>query len=182
MPEAGTEILLSAAKRYADEFADEGAARAPVRRVAVVTCMDSRIDPAAVFGLAPGDANVLRNAGGVVTDDVIRSLAISQRLLGTREVLVVHHSDCGMLGLGDELLREIEAEVGIRPPWAVEGFTDLEADVRQSVARVRRSPFLVAVDAVRGFVYDVATGAVSEVDCPPSSSGSVAGRDRVAAP
>jgi carbonic anhydrase len=118
----------------------------------------------AALGLDPGDAHVIRNAGGVVSDDVIRSLLLSQRLLGTREVMVIHHTDCGMLKFrDDELKQRLEAETGIKPPFALESFSDLDADVRQSMARVRRSPFLASTDAVRGFVYEVHSGQLREV-------------------
>jgi carbonic anhydrase len=137
----------------------------PSRRLAVVTCMDCRIDLEAALGLQPGEAHVLRNAGGVVTDDVIRSLAISQRRLGTREVTLVHHTECGMQTLTDDGFRaELREETGIAPPFAIESFDNLEADLRQSVLRVRRSPFLPHRDAVRGFVYDVATHRLREVE------------------
>ena len=140
---------------------------APNLGVAIVTCMDARINVFAALGLTEGDAHVIRNAGGAVTDDVIRSLVISQRLLGTREVAVIHHTDCGMQKFRDDDLRQrIEAEVGIRPPFAMEAFADLDADVRQSVARVRASPFLARTEAVRGFVYEVHSGRLREV--PPS--------------
>jgi carbonic anhydrase len=140
-------------------------ARAPVRptHVAVVACMDARLDPHAILGLASGDAHVIRNAGGVVTDDVIRSLVISQRLLGTSEIILVHHTDCAMLTFRDDDAKaRITAEVGIRPPFALEAFADLDADVRQSIARIHASPFLPH-KSVRGFVYEVETGALREV-------------------
>jgi len=137
----------------------------PSRRLAIVTCMDSRLDVFAALGLGDGEAHVLRNAGGVITDDVIRSLAISQRLLGTRETMLIHHTDCGMLKLTDDGFRaELQADTGVAPAFAIESFTDLEADVRQSVLRVRRSEFLPHRDAVRGFVYDVDTHRLREVD------------------
>jgi carbonic anhydrase len=136
----------------------------PTLGVAIVTCMDARIDVFAALGLRPGDAHVIRNAGGAVTEDVIRSLVVSQRLLGTREVAVIHHSDCGMQKFRDDDLKaRIQAEVGIRPPFALEAFADLDADVRQSVARVRASPFVAHTDAVRGFVYEVHSGRLREV-------------------
>ena len=126
--------------------------------------MDCRIDPLAVLGLSPGDAHVLRNAGGVVTDDVVRSLAISQRRLGTTAVRLIHHTDCGMLTLTDDSFRaELQRETGMAPPFAIESFADVEDDVRQSIQRVRSSPFLVHRDDVRGFVYDVEGGALREV-------------------
>jgi len=136
----------------------------PRRRLAIVTCMDSRLDVFAALGLGHGEAHVLRNAGGVITDDVIRSLAISQRLLGTREVMLVHHTDCGMQKVTDDGFRaELQAATGVAPAFAIESFTDLDADVRQSVLRVRRSAFLPHRDSVRGFVYDVDTHRLREV-------------------
>jgi carbonic anhydrase len=136
----------------------------PARGVAVVACMDARLDVAKVFGLQEGDAHVIRNAGGAVTDDTIRSLAISQRLLGTTEVVLVHHTGCGMLTFNDDDFRQgIERETGIRPTWSAETFGELEADVRQSIKRVTTSPFVPHTDHVRGFVYDVDTGRVTEV-------------------
>jgi len=137
---------------------------APSRRLAIVTCMDSRLDVFAALGLGDGEAHILRNAGGVITDDVIRSLAISQRLLGTREVMLIHHSDCGMQKLSDDGFRaELLADTGIAPAFAIESFNDLDADVRQSILRVRGSAFLPHRDAVRGFVYDVDSHRLREV-------------------
>lgn len=139
----------------------------PSRRLAIVTCMDSRLDVFAALGLGHGEAHVLRNAGGVITDDVIRSLAISQRKLGTREIMLVHHTDCGMQTLTDDGFRdELREATGVAPAFAIESFTDVDADVRQSLLRVRRSDFLLAADAVRGFVYDVDTHALREVEAP----------------
>jgi carbonic anhydrase len=139
----------------------------PSLRLAIVTCMDSRLDVFAALGLEDGQAHILRNAGGVVTDDVIRSLAISQRLLRTELVMVIHHTDCGMQKLTDDGFRaELQADTGMAPSFAIESFTDVEADVRQSVARLRHSLFLPRRECVRGFVYDVDTHALSEVDCP----------------
>ncbi|HEV3320336.1 MAG TPA: carbonic anhydrase [Solirubrobacteraceae bacterium] len=136
----------------------------PSRRLAVVTCMDSRLDVFAALGLGDGEAHVLRNAGGVITDDVIRSLAVSQRRLGTREVMLVHHTDCGMQTLSDDGFRaELQQATGVAPAWAIESFSDVDADVRQSILRVRRSPFLPHRDRVRGFVYDVDTHRLREV-------------------
>lgn len=136
----------------------------PSLRVAVVTCMDCRLDLFALLGLEPGEAHVIRNAGGVITDDVIRSLSISQRRLGTREVLVLHHTACGMTTFTDDEYRtELARETGLRPPWAVEAFVDVKENVRQSVERVRRSPYLTHTDVVRGFVVDVKTHVVDEV-------------------
>jgi carbonic anhydrase len=136
----------------------------PARHIAVVGCMDGRLDLPAILGLHTGDAHVIRNAGGVATDDVIRSLVVSQRRLGTREVMLVHHTECGMLGFrDDELKAQIEQETGVRPPFALEAFSDLDADVRQSVRRIRLSPYLPYRDEVRGFVFDVHTGRLREV-------------------
>jgi carbonic anhydrase len=136
----------------------------PRRRLAIVTCMDSRLDVFAALGLQHGEAHVLRNAGGVITDDVIRSLAVSQRRLGTREVMLIHHTDCGMQTLTDDGFRaELQQATGIAPSFAIESFTDVDADVRQSILRVRHSPFVPHRDAVRGFVYDVDTHALREV-------------------
>ena len=136
----------------------------PTRHVAVVACMDSRMRVFPMLGMADGEAHVIRNAGGVVTDDVVRSLAISQRLLGTREIMLIHHTDCGLQKTTeDEFKGAIEAETGIRPHWAVESFTDAEQDVRQSIGRIKASPFIPHKDAIRGFVFDVATGKLNEV-------------------
>jgi len=140
----------------------------PRLQLAVVTCMDSRLNVFAALGLRDGEAHVLRNAGGVITDDVIRSLAISQRRLGTREVMLIHHNDCGMQKITDDGFRaELQAATGVAPQFAIESFSDLDADVRQSVLRVRRSPFLPHRDAVRGFVYDVDTHRLHEVEVTP---------------
>jgi carbonic anhydrase len=136
----------------------------PGRRVAVVACMDARLDLFGLLGLQPGDAHLIRNAGGVVTDDVIRSLAISQRKLGTREIVLVHHTDCGMLTFTDDEFRNaLEDETGIRPAWSAEAFRDVDGDVRQSLARIANSPFLPHKDDVRGFVFEVETGRLREV-------------------
>jgi carbonic anhydrase len=136
----------------------------PSRNVAVLACMDARLNVYAVLGLKDGESHVIRNAGGVVTDDEIRSLAISQRLLGTREIVLIHHTDCGMLTFTDDAFKAgILAETGIKPEWAAESFDDLDVDVRQSLARIRNSPFIPHRDAVRGFVFDVATGLLREV-------------------
>jgi carbonic anhydrase len=136
----------------------------PARHVAVVACMDARLNVYAILGLDEGEAHVIRNAGGVITDDQIRSLAISQRLLGTREIILIHHTDCGMLTFtDDQFKRSVQDETGIKPPWSAEAFPDLEEDVRQSIARIKASPFIPHQDAVRGFVFDVATGKLNEV-------------------
>src|SRR4051794_18435511 len=163
-PHQNTDSLLENADRHAAGY-DQGDLRAPpAKKVAVLTCMDARLDPAAILGLEPGDAHVIRNAGGVVTADEIRSLAISQRLLGTEEIILVHHTDCGMLSFTDaDFTRQLEEDTGVKPEWAVETFTDLDADVRQSIARIGASPFIPHKDAVRGFVYEVETGRLREV-------------------
>ena len=136
----------------------------PSKQVAVVACMDARLDVYRILGLGAGEAHVIRNAGGVITDDEIRSLAISQRLLGTREIILIHHTDCGMLTFTDDEFRSrLQEETGIRPEWAVEAFSDLDQDVRQSIRRIEASPFIPRKN-VRGFVYDVATGALREVE------------------
>jgi len=136
----------------------------PSRHLAVVACMDARLDVYRILGLADGEAHVIRNAGGVVTDDEIRSLAISQRLLGTREIILIHHTDCGMLTFTDDVFkRGIQEETGIKPEWAAEAFDDPDTDVRQSIARITANPFIPHRDAVRGFVFDVATGLLREV-------------------
>ena len=156
--------LLANNRRYADGLAEQHLDLRPARGLTIVTCMDSRLNVFAALGLGDGDAHVLRNAGGVITDDVIRSLAISQRLLGTREVMLIHHTDCGMQKLSDDGFRaELHEATGIAPAFAIESFTDLDADVRQSILRVQRSPFLVHRDRVRGFVYDVDTHSLREV-------------------
>jgi carbonic anhydrase len=149
--------------RYAAQFAGPVPAP-PAKRLAVLTCMDARLDLFGMLGLANGDAHIIRNAGGVVTDDAIRSLAISQRLLGTEEIVLVHHTDCGLLRVSDEQFsQEIRDDVGIEPPWTAEAFADLDEHLRQSVARVKASPFLPRRESVRGFVFDVATGRLTEV-------------------
>jgi len=136
----------------------------PARKVAIVACMDARLNPYGLLGLQEGDAHVIRNAGGVVTDDAIRSLAISQRLLGTEEIVLIHHTDCGMLTFKDDAFKDsILKDVGIKPAWAVEAFPDLDEDVRQSVKRIEASPFIPKKDSVRGFVYEVESGNLREV-------------------
>ena len=136
----------------------------PARHVAVVACMDARLNVYGILGLKEGEAHVIRNAGGVVTDDEIRSLAISQRLLGTAEIILIHHTDCGMLTFtDDQFKRAIQDETGIKPAWSAESFTDLDEDVRQSIARIKASPFIPRTDAIRGFVFDVSTGKLNEV-------------------
>ena len=136
----------------------------PSKHVAVLACMDARLDVYRILGLNEGEAHVIRNAGGVVTDDAIRSLAISQRLLGTREIILIHHTDCGMLTFSDDdFKRGIQDEIGVKPPWAAEAFADLEEDVRQSLRRIENSPFVTKHVSVRGFVFDVASGNLDEV-------------------
>ncbi|MGC3955328.1 MAG: carbonic anhydrase [Propionicimonas sp.] len=158
-----TAEYLSNNVRYAETFSGP-LPLPPSRHVAVVACMDARLNVYAILGLGDGEAHVIRNAGGVVTDDEIRSLAISQRLLGTKEIILIHHTDCGMLTFtDDDFKRAIQDETGIKPEWAAESFTDLDEDVRQSIARIKASPFVVHKDAIRGFVFDVATGQLNEV-------------------
>ena len=156
--------LLENARRYADGFAHGDLPGPPAKRVAVLACMDSRLNPYGLLGLSEGDAHVIRNAGGVVTADELRSLAISQRLLGTTEIMLIHHTECGMLALSEErLFQDIEAETGVRPSWSTEAFTDLDADLRENIARIHAEPAIPHQDAVRGFVYDVADGTLREV-------------------
>ncbi|MEW2132804.1 carbonic anhydrase [Streptomyces sp. NPDC005435] len=159
-----TDRLVDANERYASEFTDPGMDAHPVLRVAVVACMDARLDLHAALGLELGDCHTIRNAGGVVTDDVIRSLTISQRALGTQSVVLIHHTNCGLESLTEEFRHELEMEVGQRPAWAVEAFRDVDQDVRQSMQRVRTSPFLPHTDDVRGFVFDVRSGLLREID------------------
>ena len=159
-----TDDLLRNAEKYAESFDKGDLPLPPAKKVAVVACMDARLIPTRVLGLEEGDAHVIRNAGGVVTDDEIRSLAISQRLLGTREVMLIHHTDCGMQKLSDDGFRaELQADTGVAPEFAIESFTDLDAAVRQSILRVQGSVFLPHRDRVRGFVYDVDTHRLREV-------------------
>ena len=161
-----TEALVSRNAAYSTEVrAHGGLAAKGAQKVAVVACMDSRVDVFANLRLAPGEAHVIRNAGGVVTEDTIRSLTISQRLMGTEEIILIHHTDCGMLSFTDEELRRtLEEETGTRPTWEPGAFTDLAGSVRQSIARIKSSPFIPRTDAVRGFVLDLATGRLAEVD------------------
>jgi len=159
-----TDELLQNAEEYAERFDRGGLPLPPAKRVAVLACMDARLNPYGLLGLSEGDAHVIRNAGGVVTDDEIRSLSISQRLLGTEEIILIHHTDCGMLTFSDdEFRRQVQDDTGIKPEWAAEAFDDLEEDVRQSIARIKSSPFIPRKDSVRGFVYDVKTGRLDEV-------------------
>ncbi len=159
-----TDELLEHNGAYARDFASGGLPMPPAKQVVVVACMDARLNVYGMLGLSEGDAHVVRNAGGVVTDDVIRSLLISQRLLGTREIMLIHHTDCGMLTFKDDDVKAaVHADTGLRPPFALEAFGDPDEDVRQSVARIKASPFVPDQSSVRGFVYDVATGALREV-------------------
>ncbi len=159
-----TDELLQNAKTYSASFKKGDLPMPPGKKVAVVACMDARLNPYGLLGLQEGDAHVIRNAGGVITDDEIRSLAISQRLLGTEEIVLLHHTDCGMLTFtDDEFKRSIEEETGIKPAWAPESFTDLDEDLRQSLARVKASPFIPEKRSVRGFVYEVENGTLREV-------------------
>jgi carbonic anhydrase len=158
-----TDEYLANNERYAASFTGP-LPLPPARQVAIVACMDARLNVYGALGLREGEAHVIRNAGGVITDDEIRSLAISQRLLGTREIILIHHTDCGMTTFSDDAFkRSIEEETGIRPGWAAEAFPDVEEDVRQSVRRITASPFVPHTDAVRGFVLDVATGRLKEI-------------------
>jgi len=159
-----TNELLENNAAYADAFEKGDLPLPPARGVAVVACMDARLDVHKILGLEEGDAHVIRNAGGVITDDEIRSLTISQRLLGTREIILIHHTDCGMLTFSDdELKAQIHEEVGVKPHFSMESFSDLEEDVRQSMARINASPFVPHKDSVRGFIYEVETGRLREV-------------------
>ena len=158
------DALLDASSRYARTFSRTNVPARPARKVAIVACMDARLRTGALLGLEEGDVHIIRNAGGVVTDDVIRSVMISQRLLGTREIMLIHHTDCGMLTVTDEELKDaLEKDTGVRPSFAIEAFPDLEADVRQSIARLEASPFIPHKHAIRGFVYEVETGRLREV-------------------
>ncbi len=159
------DTLLGNNAEYAAKFSKGNLLIPPAKKIAIVACMDARLQAGALLGLEEGDAHVIRNAGGVVTDDVIRSLTISQRLLGTRDIMLIHHTDCGMLTFTDAELKEsIQKETGIRPPFAMDTFSDLEDDVRQSIARIKASPFVPHKDAIRGFVYEVKTGRLREVE------------------
>jgi carbonic anhydrase len=159
-----TDDLIANNDAYAASFEKGELPLPPATKVAVVACMDARLNVYGALGLAEGDAHVIRNAGGVVTDDEIRSLAISQRLLGTEEIILIHHTDCGMLTFtDDEFKASIQQDTGIKPEWAAESFSDLETDVRQSIARIKASPFIPRKDLIRGFIYDVETGRLREV-------------------
>jgi len=159
-----TDTYVANAERYAASFDKGHLPLPPAKHTAVVACMDARLNPYGVLGLSEGDSHVIRNAGGVVTDDVVRSLTISQRLLGTNEIILIHHTDCGMLTFHDDDVKaQIEADTGIRPAFALEAFSDPDADVRQSIARIKASPFIPIKDSIRGFVYEVETGRLREV-------------------
>src|SRR2546421_9360615 len=162
-PMSATEQYLANNARYAETFSGP-LPMPPAAHLAVVACMDARLNVYGMLGLSEGEAHVIRNAGGVVTDDQIRSLAISQRLLGTEEVVLIHHTRCGMLGLSDEdFKRQVREDTGVEPPWPVGGFDDLEERVRRAIERLASSPFLPNKGSIRGFVYDVSTGRLSEV-------------------
>ena len=162
-----TEELVRNNETYARSFKNGALPLPPAKHVAVLACMDARLDVHKILGLEEGDAHIIRNAGGVATDDAIRSLVISQLLLGTKEIVLIHHTDCGMLTFkDDDVKRKIESEVGIRPPFALEAFSDLEADVKQSIARIQASPFIPNKSSVRGFIYDVKSGRLNEVRTP----------------
>ncbi len=159
-----TDDLLANNQAYAESFAKGSLPMPPGSKLAVVACMDARLNVYALLGLSEGEAHVIRNAGGVVTDDEIRSLAISQRLLGTEEIILIHHTDCGMLTFTDDQFKQsIQEDTGIKPEWAAESFSDLDDDVRQSIARIKASPFIPHKDAVRGFIFEVETGRLREV-------------------
>ncbi len=159
-----TDLLLKNNKAYAKGFKKGNLSLPPSKKVAVLACMDARLDVHKILGLEEGEAHAIRNAGGVATDDAIRSLLISQRLLGTEEIILIHHTDCGMLTFtDDDVKKKIQSETGIRPPFALEAFPNLEEDIRQSVARIKASPFILRKDRIRGFVYDVGTGRLREV-------------------
>jgi len=161
---SSTDDVLANNEGYAASFDKGDLPLPPAKKLAVVACMDARLNVHGLLGLQEGDAHVIRNAGGAVSDDVIRSLAISQRLLGTEEIVLIHHTDCGMLTFtDDEFKASIEKDTGIRPEWAAEAFRDLDGDVRQSIARIKASPFIPKKDAVRGFVYEVESGRLREV-------------------
>jgi carbonic anhydrase len=158
-----TDELLENNARYAETFTGP-LPLPPAKGLAVIACMDARLNVYAILGLNEGEAHIIRNAGGVVTDDEIRSLAISQRLLGTREIILIHHTECGMLTFtDDEFKRAVQDETGIKPAWSAESFTDLDEDVKQSIARIQASPFIPHKDSVRGFVFNVATGHLTEI-------------------
>ncbi len=159
-----TDELLQNNESYAAGFDKGELPMPPGKQTAVLACMDARLNVYGILGLQEGEAHVIRNAGGVATDDAIRSLVISQRLLGTREIILIHHTDCGMLTFTDDTVkRQIQDEVGIKPEFALEAFPELDEDVRQSIARIKSNPFIPHTDQVRGFVYEVETGKLREV-------------------
>ena len=159
-----TDQLLANNEAYAASFDKGSLPMPPGKKLAVLACMDARLNVYGILGLQEGDAHVIRNAGGVVTDDEIRSIAISQRLLGTEEIILIHHTDCGMLTFTDDQFKaSIQDETGIKPEWAAEAFADLDTDVRQSIARIKASPFIPHKDSIRGFVFEVETGRLREV-------------------
>jgi carbonic anhydrase len=159
-----TDQLLENAQRYAASFDKGSLPLPPAKQIAIVACMDARLNPYGLLGLSEGDAHVIRNAGGVITQDELRSLAISQRLLGTKEIVLIHHTDCGMLTFtDDDFKQQILDDTGIKPTWAAEAFSDLDTDVRQSIARIHAEPSIPVKDSVRGFVYDVGNGTLREV-------------------
>jgi carbonic anhydrase len=159
-----TDELLANARRYAETFRKGDLPLPPAKHVAVVACMDARLNPYGLLGLSEGDAHVIRNAGGIITQDELRSLAISQRLLGTNEIMLIHHTDCGMLTFTDDDFRtQILADTGIKPTWAAEAFDDLDTSVRQNIARIKAEPSIPNKDSIRGFVYDVKSGDLREV-------------------
>jgi len=161
---SATDDLLKNNEGFAEGFDKGDLPLPPAKKLAVIACMDARVNPYPILGLELGDAHVIRNAGGVVTDDEIRSLAISQRLLGTEEVILMHHTDCGMLTFSDDdFKRQIQEDTGIKPAWSAEAFDDLEGDVRQSIERIKSSPFIPNKGSIRGFVYDVHSGKLDEV-------------------
>ena len=162
---SSTDNFLANNARYAEGFEKGDLPMPPAKRTAIVACMDARIETGRLLGLEEGDAHVIRNAGGVVSDDVLRSLVISQRLLGTEEIILIHHTDCGMVTFRDDAVKDdIEAETGIRPSFALEAFSDPEEDVRQSIRRIKANPFVPVKNKIRGFVYDVKTGQLNEVE------------------
>lgn len=163
-PSESVEQLLSNNATFASEFGDAGLEVNPSRQLAVVACMDSRMDIFQLLGLENGEAHIIRNAGGVITDDVIRSLCLSQRYLGTNEIMLLHHTDCGLQNVSEDSFNaELEAELGVKPWWALESFTDPYADVRQSIQRLYMTPFVPHKESIRGFVYDVTSGQLHEV-------------------
>ncbi len=167
-----TDQLVDNAQSYAQHFDKGDLPLPPAKKVAVLACMDARLNPYGLLGLSEGDAHVIRNAGGVVSEDAIRSLAISQNLLGTEEIILIHHTDCGMLTFtDDELADKLEAETGQRPQWRAQAFSDLGSDIREGIERIKASAFIPRTDNVRGFVYEVETGELHEVSLQPSLRG-----------